>query len=167
MASEELSDEEVRACWRQRWLSAIQAFADNQTQQSRWLDPNETNPHYSFVECMCCYFDDARMSEPDALKQRVEKGDINPRESAVASQFHALAEAYKSPNGDDWDAATILADPAWHAVCAAARATQEALLEVLSDPDERQLLSTPLIWSGEGGSYRADAIGSTVVRLAN
>lgn len=107
------------------------------------------------------------MGEPDALKKRIEKGDINPDEGAAVSQFHTLADAYKSPNGDDWDSAAILADPAWRAVSEAAQATQKALLEGLTDLDERQLLSTPLKWSGENGSYRADAIGSAIVRLAN
>ena len=167
MTDDRLSDEEIRASWRLRWLSAIQAFADTETQQTRWLDPEEINPHYSFVECMCCYFDDAWMREPDALRKRVEKGDISPEESAAVSEFHALAEAYKSPNGDDWDSKAVLADPAWQAVRKAAQAAQHSLLQVLTDVHEQQLLATPLVWSGKDGSYRADALCSAIVRHAN
>ena len=57
------NDEEQRINWRWQWLSAIQAFADIELQRRRWTDPHERNPHYSFVECMCSYFDDAFMTK--------------------------------------------------------------------------------------------------------
>lgn len=55
--------EELRRNWRTNWLSSIQEFADEDTQRRLWLDPTNGNPHYSFGEYVCCYFDDLGLSD--------------------------------------------------------------------------------------------------------
>jgi hypothetical protein len=157
-------EEEQIRYWRLLWLSSIQAFADSETQRVRWLDPNERNPYYSYVECMCGYFDDAYLGEESAYEKRLASGRISGAEIDAVADFHMLAAAYESPTGDDWDVKAILDDPAWQKLVEAAREAQRHLLPLLIDQAERAALTRPLIWKEDNGTYRAAATGSTIVR---
>lgn len=158
-------EEAQRRHWRLLWLSSIQAFSDSQTQTARWLDPTERNPHYSFVECMCSYFDDAYLSEENAYAKRLAVGKLTEEEVTAVAEFHTLAEGYESPTGDDWNSAAVLADPRWREVVRAAQRAQARLLPLLSDPNEREALTEPLFWREHNGAFRADLTGSSIVRL--
>ena len=166
-APETPTEEDFRRWWRMRWLSSIQAFADSGTQKARWLDPEERNPHYSFVECMCWYFDDAYLGEDDAYRKRKERGQISVADIEAVADFHRLASAYHPPKDDHYDVAAILSDPAWEVVVAAAQAAQQALLSLLSNEIEIDALTRPLKWESQGGgSFSADLTGSTIVCAA-
>ena len=130
-----------RTTWRTNWLASIQEFADDKSQRRLWLDPTNTNPHFSFVEYMCSYFDDLNLSE-SGYQSALEQGLITPDEVAAVSDFHATARAYESPT-DDYDHRAILADPKWAGVVASAKQAQAALLGIITDPRERRLLSEP------------------------
>ncbi len=158
----EPSEVDQRHYWRLRWLSSIQAFSDSETQQTRWLDPQERNPHYSFVECMCSYFDDAFMGDENAFDRRIQRGHVTVEEVAAVEDFHALADAYQSPERDDYDNAAILADPEWHAVVDAAEQAKQRLLPLLKEPAEREALMQPLHWNKEGRRWSADLTGSVI-----
>ncbi len=145
------------------WLSSIQAFSDSETQKTRWLDPAERNPHFSFVECMCSYFDDAYLGEADAYRKRLVAGKLSENEVAAVAEFHAVADRYKSPSDDDWDTQAILKDPEWKAVVEAAQRAQERLLSLLTDSTERDALTQPLDWDERGGTYSADLISSRIM----
>jgi len=161
----EQPDEQQKLDWRLRWLTAIQAFADVHTQQTRWLDPSEENPHFSFIECMCVYFDDVLWGEDDPYGRRVEAGILTDIEAAAVVEFHALADQYKSPTGDDWDVHAILNDPAWQQVVVTAQHAQCRLLAVLTNVAEIDAATQPERWDGADGTYRAQRTGSTIVRL--
>lgn len=158
----EPSQKDQRRHWRMMWLSSLQAFSDDETQQSRWLDPEERNPAYSYVECMCSYFDDAFMGDEDAFQRRIRRGHLTEEEAAAVEQFHALADAYESPGGDDYDNAAILSDPKWHAVVDAAEQAKQRLLPLLKEPAEREALMQPLHWNEEGRGWSADLTGSII-----
>ena len=112
-----MSDDAIRRKnWRRNWLDAIAYFKDVKTQQRRWLDPTQINPHWSFVEIMCGYFDDCSLDL--GYQFWIDKNHLTVQEAAAVYCFHSLASAYKAPNGDDYDHKAILADPKWHAVCA-------------------------------------------------
>ncbi|QIG81163.1 hypothetical protein [Stakelama tenebrarum] len=161
-----MSDAEIRRFWRLSWLSALQAFADRDTQQRRWLDPKERNPSYSFVECMADYFDGAAyLGQEDAYRKRLEWGHLSKAEAHTVAGFHALADAYQAPC-DEWDAATILADPAWQEVVASAEWAQQKLLPLLSGPDEIEALTQPPLWSEKDGSYYARLPGTAIIPAA-
>ncbi len=168
LAAPEITTEEDRKrFWRMQWLSSIQAFGDSKTQRSRWLDPDERNPHYSYVECMCCYFDDAYLGATDAYERRREQGQISAAEIEAVADFHRLAIAYNPPKNDDYDLAAILNDPAWGEVVAAAQAAQRALLSLLDNEIEVDALTRPLAWESQSrGSFSADLTGSTIVSAA-
>jgi hypothetical protein len=158
-------EEDQRHNWRLMWLSSIQAFSDSETQRTRWLDPAERNPHFSFVECMCSYFDDARLSEDDAYQKRLATGILGEEEVAAVAEFHAIAKQYKSPSDDDWDSKAVLEDVKWQAVVDAAQRAQGKLLQLLTDKAEREVLTQPLCWVERGGTYSADLTGSHIVPL--
>lgn len=86
------------------------------------------------------------MSEEDAIQRRVGRGHLTREEAAAVERFRGLAEAYESPNGDDYDDAAILADPRWHAVVHAAQKAKQRLLPLLKEPAERDALLQPLHW---------------------
>ena len=135
----------TRKQWRAEWLSSIQQFSDIDTQRRRWLDLKNTNPHWSFIEYMCCYFDDIGLSNPNVgYEGWVAHGVASKEEVLAVSRFHAVADAYASPDNNDYDHAAILADPQWHKVVESAREAQQALAGMLSDPYEMVLLLEPL-----------------------
>ncbi|MCW0047347.1 hypothetical protein OIU13_12500 [Brevundimonas sp. BT-123] len=156
-----MTDDNNRQHCRLVWLSALQAFADRDVQEGRWLDKNETNPHFSLVECMCCYFDDAFLSQDDAYEKRRAAGYVSATEVAAVAEFHALAERYRSPDDDDWNARRILGDPKWQAVVQAAQTAQANLL-LITDAAERKALLEPLVWESDDGVFKADLTGSTI-----
>jgi hypothetical protein len=132
---------ELRRRWRFMWLSCIQQVSDFEQQTQNWLDPQNSNPHWSFVEYVCSYFDDCLLTENDGGYQRkLTRGWVTPEEAAVVASWHDLFERYQSPNQDDYDDRAILADPSWRKVVAEAGRARAALLDIISDREERQFL---------------------------
>lgn len=134
-------NEELRRNWRTDWLSSIQEFADEESQRRLWLDPTNTNPHFSFVEYFCCYFDDLGLSD-GGYDWAVKENLVSPDEVAAVAHFHQIADTYNSPT-DDYDHEAILADPKWAEVVEAAKGAQAALFSLIEDPHERRLLMEP------------------------
>ena len=92
---------ELRRNWRTNWLSSIQEFADDETQRRSWLDTTNTNPHFSFIEYFCCYFDDLGLSD-GGYEWAVKEDLLTEEEVAAVAGFHNIADAYDSPT-DDYD----------------------------------------------------------------
>lgn len=135
---------ELRRNWRSQWLASIQQFADIETQRKKWLDPANTNPHWSFIEYMCCYFDDIGLNDGGlGYEGWVLEGLATRDEVEAVQRFHALADAYKAPNGDDYDDKAILEDPQWADVVGAAKEAQQRLAQLITDPAELKLLLEP------------------------
>ena len=134
-------DEELRRNWRTRWLSSIQEFADDETQKRLWLDRENTNPHFSFVEYICCYFDDLGLSDGN-YDWALNEGLLSADEVAAVAHFHRAADAYDSPT-DDYDHEAILADPEWALVVAAAKRAEDPLAQLIDDSYERRVLLDP------------------------
>ncbi|ASR51299.1 hypothetical protein [Blastomonas fulva] len=150
-------NQELRQNWRRNWLCSIQEFSDLKTQRRLWLDPNASNPHYTFVEYMCCYFDGlAVFDDPSALGEHYtvarEQGLVNADEAAAIEPFHAILAAYDAPGKDDYDHQAILADPKWMEVVAAAKSAQAALLPLICDAEERRELMEKSIYAVEAGA---------------
>ena len=156
-------EEDQRRQWRLTWLTAIQAFSDGETQNSRWLDPAELNPAHSFVECMCSYFDDARLREKSAYERKLTSGHVCVEEVAAVADFHVLAGRYKSPSGDDYDHEAILRDEKWLKVVDAAERSRQRLLSLITDAVELTTLTRPLYWEERGGAFYADLIGTRIM----
>ena len=133
-------NQELRRNWRTNWLSSIQEFADAETQSRLWLDPTNTNPHYSVGEYLCCYFDDLGLSD-GGYEWALNEGLVSADEVAAVADFHTVADDYDP--ADIWDHQSILADAGWAAVVAAAKQAQTALLGLIDDAHERRRLLEP------------------------
>jgi hypothetical protein len=110
--------------------------------------PTNRNPHWSYVEIMCSYFDDliGERTYDDLVTQSL----ISAEEATVVSPLHALLNGHESPDGDDSNGARVLADPAWQAIAAEAKATKERLAEHLVDPAEKHALLAPGLQRPQG-----------------
>ena len=135
------ANEQLRHNWRRNWLGSLQEFADDEAQRRLWLNPTNTNPHFSFVEYFCCYFDDLGLSD-GGYDWAVTEGLVSPDEVEAVANFHQIADAYEGPT-DDFDHEAILADPKWGEVVVAAKQAQAALVRLINDPHERRLLVEP------------------------
>jgi hypothetical protein len=87
-----------------------------------WLDPANQNPHWSFVEFVCSYPDDAQ------LLQAQKEGWLDGDEFAIVSGLRETLLAYTPPGRDYYCHAAILEDPSWQAVIESAERTRERLL---------------------------------------
>ncbi|MDH3472654.1 MAG: hypothetical protein OEM59_03090 [Rhodospirillales bacterium] len=128
-----------RAAWRENWLSSIAEFADLELQRKTWLDPESDNPHWSFVEFMCCYFNDLNLTA--GYGWVVDRALVTSEEVAAVRKMHAALDACKPPGGDEYDHARILDDPAWLGVVETAKEARSNLTKVLADPGEKRVLA--------------------------
>ena len=134
---------EGRKNWREQWLSSIQEISDLEFQKIAWLDGSNTNPHFSFVEYFCCYFDDLGLA--DGYGDAIGEGLVSSEEFAAVEEYHLIADKYKSPS-NDYDHQAILTDPSWLEVVAAARTAQKRLAELIVDAEERRILLEAPDW---------------------
>jgi hypothetical protein len=135
------ADPDFRRYWRLNWLGCLNEFADTDLQRQWWLDPTNRNPHWSYVEFMCSYFNDVLHDRTYA--ELVAEGLVSSEEAATVGPLHALLELHEAPAGNDWDNASVLADPAWQAITDEAKVTNQRLAELLTDPAERRELLEP------------------------
>jgi len=97
--------------WRERWLRSVNELTSLELQRKSWLDKTHTNPHWSFIEFMCCYFDDLVID--DKYKYQLDKGWISNLEYELIEDWHIELDNYNAPNNDDYDNEAILNDPKW------------------------------------------------------
>lgn len=100
---------------RAEWLHLLGEIADLGLQRRRWLDPENTNPHWSYIEFVSSY--------PDAgqLETAFQNGWLTGREKQALTSFGEQLRRHKSPNGDDYNNAEVLEDPAWQDIVVAAQ----------------------------------------------
>jgi hypothetical protein len=115
------TNDETGKILRAQWLGALAEIADLELQRRTWLDPTQRNPHWSYIEFVCCY------PEENRLRDAREKGWLSPAETAILLEFGQLLLTHKSPTGNDFDHEAVLNDPAWHAVVRAAQLAQQSL----------------------------------------
>ncbi|HSI39855.1 MAG TPA: hypothetical protein VLA00_04820 [Xanthobacteraceae bacterium] len=131
---------DIRRRWRQNWLNCIRDFADADGQRRGWLNPNNENPHWSYVEFMCSYFNDILQSQ--SYDWAVRQGFVTSDEAAAVASMHRLLDLHQAPDGNDYDHAQILADPAWSVTVAEAVRAKDNLLTLLNDDEKRILLAS-------------------------
>ena len=124
-ASDSVSDEELLALWRVRWKASIEELTSLDHQRKTWLDVEKPSVHYTFVEFMCCYFDDLLCGM--SYNQLVENGYVSEQEKATLLEWHNTLDRYNSPGNDDYDDAAILNDPEWIQIVALGAVAWEKL----------------------------------------
>jgi hypothetical protein len=116
------------------WLDSIAEVGNLELQRVAWLNSQNRNPHWSFIELVESYLEQFELR--DGYGCAVASGIVSVKEAALASEFHDLLVAYEPPKGDEYDHAAILGDPQWHAMCAAAqKSLEDILLLSFNSPD--------------------------------
>ena len=123
--------------WRARWLSCINELTSPDLQKKSWLDNTHSNPHWTFVEFMCSYFDDLAIAEN--YKYQLDKDWVTNSEYELIEDWHIALDKYNSPNRD-FDNEAILNDPEWIKILQIGIAARNNLAKILNDT-ERQFLS--------------------------
>lgn len=131
---------DFRRTWRQNWLNCLREFADEDLQRRMWLDPGSRNPHWSYIEFMCSYFDDTLHSRN--YDWAIGEGLVTDQEVATVASLHYLLEHHEAPGGDDFDNERILKDQSWAEIVHAAKSSIGELASILKDPAERAILRT-------------------------
>jgi hypothetical protein len=125
---------EVAGRLRSRWFASVAEIADIDLQRRKWLDPTNTNPHWSYIEFVCSYPDSDQLT------------DARARGWLAARQFNILCDlcntilSHSATRGDDQDNAAILDDPAWLEVVSCAQRAREELLSTVTKEAERDAL---------------------------
>jgi len=123
--------------WRERWLGCINELTSHDLQKKSWLDNTHTNPHWSFVEFMCSYFDDLAIDEN--YKYQLDKGWVTQKELEIIEDWHIALDKYNSPKNDDYDNEAILNDPKWLEILQIGVATRNNLTKTLNDTETQFL----------------------------
>jgi hypothetical protein len=97
--------------WRRNWLFMLKDLTNLDYQRKTWLDPNNTNPYYSFVEFMCSYFDDLNIT--DGYDKLIGSDLVTRDEYESIKKWHKLLAEYNSPNNEDYDNQAVLNDQKW------------------------------------------------------
>ncbi len=124
--------------WRDRWLSCINELTSFELQRKSWVDKSNTNPHWSFVEFMCCYFDDLGID--NNYEFQLKKGWIIKKEFDSIAVWHQLLDKYDSPKKDDYDVEAILTDKKWLMIIEEGEKAKNELSGNISDEEKRILL---------------------------
>ncbi|MGB1205857.1 MAG: hypothetical protein ACPG5B_09435 [Chitinophagales bacterium] len=97
--------------WRNRWLSCLNELTSIELQKTSWLDKSTTNPHWSYVEFMCSYFDDLAID--NNYEEQLKNGYISKEEYLIIKDWHIKLDNYNEPNGDCDNREAILKDKKW------------------------------------------------------
>ena len=127
-----------KTLWREKWLFYINELTSLKLQKKSWLDKTQTNPHWSFVEFMCSYFDD--LSIDDNYKYQLDKRWLTKKEFEIIKNWHIALDNYNSPKDDNYDNEVIVNDPNWIEISQLGFATRDELTKVLNE-SERQILN--------------------------
>jgi hypothetical protein len=119
---------------RHNWFGSVYELSDVELQRQTWLDLTNINPHWSYIEFVECY------PLPEQLEDAFEHGWLTQREFEILTDLGGVVSSHEAPNGDGYDSAAVLDDPAWHRVIAAARQAKQMLLPLVQDTKERDIL---------------------------
>ena len=120
---------ELRKIWRKSWLESLYEFANSDFQRGLWVEGSYKGLGHSFVECMCCYFNDLGLDE--GYQPIIDGGLVSKEEADALSHFHELADQYEKERKSDEN---ILTDPKWSEVVIAAARSWHRLKGIISDP---------------------------------
>ena len=135
MSSEIDEPNEVAGRLRSMWFAGVAEIADIDLQRRKWLDPTNTNAHWSYIEFVCSYPDSDQLTDARA------RGWLAAREFNILSDLCNTILSHSAPRGDDHDNAAILGDPAWLEVVSCAQRAREELLSTVTNEADRDALS--------------------------
>ena len=126
-----------REIWREKWLSSINELTSLELQKKSWLNVTNTNPHWSFVEFMCCYFEDLDIENINNYPY--SQGWITKQEYEIIKEWHEALAKYNSPLNNDYYNEAILNDPKWLTIIKAGIEAKNKLVEIVSTSEKHKL----------------------------
>ena len=126
-------------------MSCIAQLTSIDLQRTSWLDARNQNPHWSFVEFLCSYFDDLGLSE--GYPKLINNSFVAQEEYDALHDWHSDLEKYDTPSKDQYDHEKILSDLRWLRVVDRGRAARQQL-ELLLTNDEQSILLAPIKYPG-------------------
>jgi hypothetical protein len=114
-------DDETGQRLRANWLLALSEIAAIGLQRRNWLDPKQSNPHWSYLEFVESY------PTVEQLSDAAARGWLSRLEADVLQRFSQTLLSYEAPGADAYDHQAILDDPAWHEVTRLAKAALDEL----------------------------------------
>jgi hypothetical protein len=123
--------------WRSRWLSCLNELTSIELQKKSWVDKSNTNPHWSFVEFMCSYFDDLAID--NNYEYQLKQHWISETEFKTIQYWHELLDKYNSPTNNDYDVKVILTDKKWLSIVEEGVRVKNELSKVISK-EENEIL---------------------------
>jgi hypothetical protein len=127
----------TKEAWRLRWLDCINELTSLDLQRKSWLDRTHTNPHWSFIEFMCCYFDELVID--DNYKKLLRDVWVTKQEYEIIKDWHQALDKYDSPQNDDYDHEAILNDPKWLHILQMGVNVRIKLAEIISETEKPYL----------------------------
>lgn len=127
----------TKEIWRKRLFEAINELTSQNLQKESWQNRENKNPHWTFVEFMCCYFDDLLIYD---YPYYINNNWISQKEYEIIKDWHISIDNYKSPNGDDYCIEAILNDSEWNNILQKGLKAKKELLKIL-DKVEKQYLT--------------------------
>ncbi|MGE3250840.1 MAG: hypothetical protein AB7J28_05080 [Hyphomonadaceae bacterium] len=127
-----------RKTWREQWLDSLTEISALNWQRRNW--GALPNPHYTWSECIECYFSDALRG--GGYEELVSAGLLSFDEAFAVAEMHLRLDAFvrgMAVHGRR-DHHTILSDPAWIGVTEAARRARRQLLKLITEKNEREVL---------------------------
>ena len=132
--NEKLSQKEL---WRNRWLSCLNELTSIELQQKSWMNKSNTNPHWSFVEFMCSYFDDLGIE--NQYEYQLKENWVTQNEFEIIQKWHDSLDKYDSPTNDDYEVVEILKDKKWQMIIVEGKKATTELSKFLNNT-EKQIL---------------------------
>lgn len=117
------------------WFASVAKISNIHQQRRRWLDPANTNPHWSCIEFVCSYPDSDQLADAHARRW------LTARQFNILDALGQAIRSHSAPESDDYDNAAVLADPAWLNVVAYAQLAQRELLATVINESDRDMLS--------------------------
>jgi len=124
--------ENKKELWRKRWLGSINELTSIELQKKSWMDKKTSNPHWSFVEFMCSYFDDLVIDND--YQEQLKESWISNSEFEIIKNWHNALSNYKSPTTDH-DREAILEDENWQKIVGLGLEAKRKLSEHLENEE--------------------------------
>lgn len=137
----EITAEEQKEHWRQLWLESIYELTSIDLQRDRWLDKNNNNPHYTFIEFNACYFDDL-LSDME-YQHYIEVGWVSSNEYEIIKEWHKELDDYQPPENDHYNHSAILQDLKWINIVEKGRQARIQLIEIVTEKEMSYLRDYP------------------------
>ena len=126
---------DVRDRIRANWFRSVREISDIDLQRRMWLDPDNHNPYWSYIEFVENFPDVGQLADFHS------RSWLNPHEFAILTDLSNKLSGHTLPAGDDCDNASILADPKWVAIVADAESARRKLLTLTVNESEQKVLS--------------------------